>query len=176
MALPLDPGEVLNQLSNRRRSYVRSALSQGLDVAVVDPEYLQPFYRILEGNRAKHNARPTHTLEELERIFRLTPDRVRLFACQRQDQMIAGTLVFEMNERVAYSFYPCHDYQFERYRPAAVVTVYVAQYYASHGFRYLDLGPTTFDDFSLNEGLARFKEEMGGVGFCRDAWRWEVRT
>jgi len=25
----------------------------------------------------------------------------------------------------------------------------------------------------LNEGLARFKEEMGAVGFCRDTWRWE---
>ena len=174
ITLPLDPGEVLNQLSNRRRSYVRSALNQGLEMTVAGPDYLSSFYRILEENRAKHSARPTHTLAELERIFQLTPDRVKLFVCKWQGEIIAGTLVFELNDRVAYSFYPCHDQRFERYRPAAVVTVSVAQYYAGHGFRYLDLGPTTFDDLTLNEGLARFKGEMGGVGFCRDTWRWEV--
>ncbi len=175
VVLPSDPAEVLDRLvSGRRRSYVRSALNQGLEVTAAGPDYLPSFYRILEENRAKHSARPTHTLAELERIFQLTPDRVRLFVCRLQDELIAGSLVFELNDRVAYSFYPCHDHQFERYRPAAVVTVGIAQYYAGHGFRYLDLGPTTFDDFSLNEGLARFKEEMGGAGFCRDTWRWEV--
>jgi len=177
VVLPSAPAEVLNRLvSGRRRSYVRSALNQGLEVSVAGLDCLPSFYRILEENRAKHSARPTHTLAELQRIFQLTPERVRLFVCKLQGELIAGSLVFELNDRVAYSFYPCHDHQFERHRPAAVVTVCIAQYYAGQNFRYLDLGPSTFDDLSLNEGLARFKEEMGGVGFCRDTWRWEGKT
>lgn len=173
MALPSDPGEVLNQLKSKRRRYVRSALIQGLQVTAVGAEYLPVFYRILEKNRAKYNARPTHSLPELERIFELTPCRIKLFLGKWQGEIIAGILVFEVNSNVAYCFYVCHDDQFERYRPAAVMTICVAQHYASRGFRCLDLGSTTFDDLSLNEGLAMFKEEMGGVGFCRDAWRWE---
>lgn len=174
IALPTDPGEVLNQVpSSRRRGYVRSALRQGVQVKAVGVDYLPSFYHMLEANRAKHGARPTHTLSELERIFQLTPSQVQLFVCELQDEIIAGTLVFELNSRVAYSFYPCHDDRFERYRGTMVVAVRVLEHYTTQGFRYLDLGPTTFDDLSLNQGLARFKEEMGGVGFCRDTWRWE---
>jgi len=87
--------------------------------------------------------------------------------------MIAGALVFELNPRVAYLFYLCHDDRFTTLRAATVVTLRVAQHYSGRGVRYLDMGPTTFDDLRMNEGLARFKEEMGAVGFCRDAWRWE---
>jgi hypothetical protein len=174
ISLPSSPQDVASQLVHkRRRNYVRSALNQGVRAATAGPEHLPAFYRILERNRAKHGARPTHTLSDLQRIFHLTPDRVRLFACNLRSEMIAGALVFELNPRVSYLFYLCHDDRFDRLRPATLATLRVAQHCSRHGVRYLDLGPTTFDDLRVNEGLARFKEEMGAVGFCRDTWRWE---
>jgi lipid II:glycine glycyltransferase (peptidoglycan interpeptide bridge formation enzyme) len=176
LVLPQNPRDLAEQLpSERRASYVRAALRQGAEVTRVGVEHLPRFYDLLAANRARHSARPTHTLSELERIFDLTPNRVQLYVCKLGEEMIAGTLIFELNDRVAYSFYPCHDERFARYRPDAVVLLGVAEQYAARGFRYLDLGPTTFDDFRLNHGLARFKEEMGGLGFCRDSWRWEAR-
>jgi len=174
ISLPASPQDVASQLvTKRRRNYIRRALEQGLDVATVGSEYLPAFYRILVHNRAKHGARPTHSLGDLQRIFDLTPDRVRLFACNWRDEMIAGALVLELNPRVAYLFYLCHDDRFAALRAATVVTLRVAQHYSGRGVRYLDMGPTTFDDLRMNEGLARFKEEMGAIGFCRDTWRWE---
>ena len=162
--LPASPQDVASQLVCKRcRNYIRRALEQGLDVAAVGPEYLPTFYRVLERNRAKHGARPTHGLADLQRIFDLTPDRVRLFACNWRDEMIAGALVFELNPRVAYLFYLCHEDQFAALRAATVVTLRVAQHYSGRGVRYLDMGPTSFDDLQMNEGLARFKEEMGAV-------------
>jgi hypothetical protein len=174
VTLPSSPQDVASHLvSKRRRNYIRSAQSQGVRVATAGPEQLAAFYRILEHNRAKHGARPTHTLSDLERIFCLTPDRVQLFVCNRGGEMIAGALVFDLNPRVSYLFYLCYDDRFDRLRPATLVTLRVAQHYSRHGVRYLDLGPTTFDDLRLNEGLARFKEDLGAIGFCRDTWRWE---
>ena len=172
--LPPEPADVLNGIRHgRRRRYVRSALRRGIVVSTAGAERLPQFYRVLEENRAKHSARPTHTLEELKRIFELVPGRVRLFVCERQGDIMSGSVVFELNDRVAYTFYICHDERFEQYRPAMVVAVGVAEHYATRGFSYLDLGPSTFADFSLNSGLATFKEDLGGRGFCRDAWRWE---
>src|SRR5262249_8252972 len=174
ITLPPSPEDVAPQLvSKRRRNYIRCALNQGVRVATAGPEHLPAFYRILERNRAKHRARPTHTLADLERIFHMTPDRLQLFVCSLREEMVAGALVFELNPRVSYLFYLCHDGWFDRLRPATLVTLRVAQHYSRRGVRYLDLGPTTFDDLQMNEGLARFKEEMGAVGFCRDTWRWE---
>jgi hypothetical protein len=173
--LPAHPEDVLNKLpSRRRRGYIQSAIRHGLEVNPVGVSRLAAFYQMLQANRAKHGGGLTHTLSELERLYELVPDHMRLFVCELQGQMIAGSLVFELNNRVSYSFYPCHDEKFEEYRPAALTTIRVAEYYSARGFKYLDLGPSTFDDFAVNHGLARFKEDMGGIGFCRDTWRWEA--
>ena len=171
--LPSNPRDVLNGARANRRNTYHSALRRGLKVAPADADQLGPFYEILLANRAKHGARPTHTLSEIERIYQLSPNRVQLFACTLDSNMMAGLLVFELNDRVAYAFYLCHDDRFEEYRTSVVTTLWVASHYAGRGYRYLDLGPTSFDDLSLNSGLAAFKEELGGLGFCRDAWRWE---
>jgi lipid II:glycine glycyltransferase (peptidoglycan interpeptide bridge formation enzyme) len=128
---------------------------------------------MLEEDRSRHGARPTHTLHELQRIFDLVSDKTRLFLCNLGEELVAATVVFEMNDRVAYSFYPCHDSRFDEHRPLMLLNVAVAEAYAGRGFSYLDLGPSTFDDMSPNDGLIRFKEELGAIGFCRDSWRWE---
>jgi hypothetical protein len=143
-------------------------------VGVGGVEDLPAVYDLLTRNRAKHGVRPTHTLRELQRIFELVPKRVQLFTCLAQGTLIAGSIVFELNERVAYSFYPCHDAQFESFRPATALAVGMANHYISRAFKYLDLGPSSFDDYSLNPGLARFKEEIGAMAFCRDTWQWQV--
>jgi len=173
--LPQTAEEALLLIANkRRRTYVNSALRKGLKVDMADVNALDEFYPLLVANRAKHGATPTHTLEELRKIFSLVPQRAKLFVCSLDNCMVAGSVVFELNDRVAYSFYPCHDDRFENHRPATLMAVCLAKHYIERGYRYLELGPSTFDDYSINVGLARFKEEVGSVGYCRDAWIWHT--
>jgi hypothetical protein len=173
--LPADPAQVLALIPTRsRRRYARYALRQGVTPVKAGVRDLGNFYRLLEANRAKHGAQPTHTLAELERLFRLVPDRVTLFLFTVKAEPIAGALVFELNRCAAYMFYLCHDEQFEQYRATTLAVAHIMEQYAARGFRYLDLGPSTFDDLTLNRGLAEFKEEMGATGFCRDTYRWEA--
>jgi hypothetical protein len=169
-----DPAGLIERLPKRRRRYVRSAAGAGLQPEAAGPELLAPFHRLLEAHRAEYDAMPTHSLEELERIHRLVPERLRLFVCRMEGEIVAGILVFELNPRIANTFYLCHDRRFDSHRPATLITLHVAEHYAARGFRYLDMGPTTADDYYLNAGLARFKGEMGGVGLCRDTWRWRA--
>ena len=175
--LPSAPEKAINLIMNkRRRRYYAKSVGQGLETTEVGAESLPEFHQLLTVNRAKRGAEPTHTLAELQGIFDLVPDQVRLFLCRRKCDLLAGSLIFELNDRIAYYMYLCHDEQFEHYRPAAFIVVSIAEYYIGRGFRYLDLGPTTFDDYTLHFNLARFKEELGAVGFCRDFWRWEAPT
>jgi hypothetical protein len=174
IALPNDPTQAVGAIpTHSRRRYARYALRQGVTPLEVGAERLGEFYGVLEQNRAKHGARPTHSLAELKQLLGLVPDRIRLFLYTLRDAPIAGALVFELNTSAAYLFYLCHDERFERYRATSLAVAHVMEQCAARGLRYLDLGPSTFADLRLNHGLATFKEEMGGVGFCRDTWRWE---
>lgn len=175
LALPDDPAAVLKLPSRRKAEYVRAAERKGAVPREVGPEYLEDFYAMLCRNRAKHGAVPTHSLPELRALFQKVPQAVRMFLCFIESKIAAGTLVFEVNAHVAYNFYPCHEdvYEYRPYHPAPLLAVHVAKHYAARQFRYLDLGPSTFDDFTLNRGAAFFKEGLGAKGFCRDTWRWE---
>jgi hypothetical protein len=176
ITLPANAADVLDNVPTRcRRRYTRCAATQGVTLVPAAADRLPEFYPILERNRAKHGARPTHSLADLQRLYELVPERLGLFLCELNGQSIGGALLLELNPRVVYWSYLCHDEQYEEYRPPTLTTVRVLEHYAARGFRYLDFGPSTFDDFSLNHGLAKFKEEMGGVGLCRDTWRWEVQ-
>lgn len=175
ITLPGDAAAVVDGIPTPvRRRYVRYAQRQGVAFAQVGPERLPDFDALLTANRAKHGAVPTHALADLQRIFELTPERVGLFLCEYQRRPIGGAYLLELNPRVVYWSYLCHDERFEHTRVTTFTTARVMEHYAARGFKYLDFGPSTFDDWSLNRGLAKFKEELGGVGFCRDTWRWEV--
>jgi hypothetical protein len=172
--LPSGPAEVLPCIPTRsRRRYARYALRQGVVPEEAGAERLAEFHALLEANRARHQARPTHTIGDLQAIFDAVPDRVKLFLFSLERRAIAGALVFELNPRVACLFYLCHDERFEQYRATSLAVVHVMEHYAGRAFQYLDFGPSTFDDLTLNRGLAEFKEELGATGLCRDTYRWE---
>jgi hypothetical protein len=161
-------------LPKRKRDYVRAAERKGACVREASADELEAFYNVLLANRSRHGAKPTHTLEELQTLMKLIPSAVRLFLCKVGEAVAGGALVFELNERVAYNFYPCHNEAYTDLRPALLVGVRVIEHYMRRGFRYLDLGPSTFDDYVLNDGLTSFKESLGARGYCRDSWRWSV--
>jgi hypothetical protein len=151
----------------------RMGARRGLVAGEAGPGRLSDFYRVLAASQARHRAVPTHTEAELADLFRRVPGRLRLFLCGKEGLAAAGILVFALNAQVAYTFYIARGEAFKTLCPAAVLLTHVARQMAGEGFRFLDLGPSTFDDLSFNPGVAAFKEDFGAVGHCRDTWRWE---
>jgi hypothetical protein len=177
--LVTDPELALASVSSKRRSTVRCAVRDGVEVGECPADRLPEFYEVLAENRGRHGAVPTHTLAELQRIFQLIPDRVRLFLCMRHGELLGGTVVFELNSQAVYSIQPAHRDCFKQHQPPAVLLHHLLQHYGRRGFRYLDLGPTGHYDtdqgkLTLNAGNAFFKEEMGGVAFHRERWTWNA--
>jgi hypothetical protein len=163
---------------NKRRSSVRTALAKNLCVSPAGVDRLAEFYLILAADRRRHEARPTHTEAELRWLLEKLPDRIIMFICALDGVVVGGTVMFDLNDRVSLWFYPCHDERFASYRPPTVVLYRMLEEYTRRRFRYVDLGPTGSvlagtGPVHLNEGNLFFKQEMGGVAFCRDAWKWE---
>ncbi|MCK4851887.1 MAG: GNAT family N-acetyltransferase [Candidatus Omnitrophica bacterium] len=158
--------------SKTKRNIVRSGLKKGLQPREAGVEGLDVFYDMLSETQARHNASVTHTRQELKDLFERVPGRLRLFLCSHEGIEIAGILVLMLNGSVAYTFYICGSYEHKKLDGPAILIAHIIECMAREGVRYLDLGPSSFDDLSLNHGVAFFKEEIGGRGFCRNAWQW----
>jgi lipid II:glycine glycyltransferase (peptidoglycan interpeptide bridge formation enzyme) len=168
------PATVL--LSDSKRRDVRQNLNKGVQPREVGLEKLDEFYDMLVESKAKQQATPTHTKEQLRDLMQRLPRRVRLFLCSHAGREIAGVLVFMLTEKVATTFYICHNDQFSSFCGPTVLVAHVMEKMAAEGLQYLSLGPTSFDDLSVHTGLAFFKEGMGGRAFCRDRWLWKRPT
>jgi len=129
------------------------------------------FWKILRENLKIHNAIPTHELEEIKLLKSLFPEDIKLFVLKKEDQIIAGSLVFIKNNQAIHTQYLSVDYNFKKLRPLYTIIDYLINYGKENGFLYLNFGVSTegFGDY-INWGLFDFKESFGGRGVIRDMW------
>ncbi len=153
--------------SSSRRNY-RKAKREG--VAIRQTDDYAAFYRILKRNlKIRHDVQPTHTLEELERLAEIFPDRIRLFGAYLDDTMIAGVVNFTCNRDVVLAFYISHDEEYQEYRAVNLLFYEVIRWAIDQHLAYLDFGIFTVNE-KPNFGLGRFKESFGASGIFRDTF------
>lgn len=167
-AVPLFPPHP--KIKNSAMRMVGKAKRAGVEVATSDD--FKGFYEILVENRSQHGAKPTHTLEDLEKLRKLVPGRLVLFEAMLGGKAIAGTLLFLLNEQVALNFYLAHLREFQEHRATNLLFYETIQWAKNKGVRYLDMG-TSMVGAEPNWSLTDFKERFGARGFLRNTF--EVR-
>ncbi len=183
-----DPLETYTYACNKQ---VRKAMREGITVRM-DPD-LADFHAILVANRARHNAVPTHSLEDLRKLADLVPGAFRLFGAYRdrtgdgksesgnagepvgrpEERLIAGMLCFVANPRVLLNFYSCHLEGEAQTGVANLLIHHGIDWARQHGFHYYDFGTSSIR-MQPNEGLIRFKESFGGGSILRDTFTSEI--
>lgn len=174
--LPESFDKLLEKVPERKQRYFRQAIKHELKFEDCSVKDLDTFYDILLINRSKFNAVPTHTKRDLDYLLNHCGDRVKMFLTRHNDKAWAGAVTFELNNDVAYVFYLCHLEEGEALRASLFTFLKLEEYYINKGFRYFDMGPSSFDDMSINEGGVKFKEESGCTGFNRDEWIFETNN
>jgi len=146
---------------------VRKAVKSGV-VVEENPDF-SLFYHVLESNlQQRHDVRPTHTLEELERLRNLLGwDRIRQFIATKDGEVLAGMVMFHCNPRVTLAFYISHDQEHQALRPVNLVYMEVIKWAKQMGYHYMDLGTFTLN-MDVNHGLCRFKESFSAMGIFRN--------
>jgi lipid II:glycine glycyltransferase (peptidoglycan interpeptide bridge formation enzyme) len=148
------------------RTAVRKSMK--LNVRVVESEDYSTFYAMLEKNlRMRHNVTPTHSLDELEALARLFPERIRLFAAYAEKEMIGGIVLFTCNSRAVLAFYISHVEEHQSMRPVNQLIYQIIKWSYQRGYRYLDLGTFTLR-MEPDYGLAKFKETFRARGVFRE--------
>ena len=166
------PEQIYYHFPDTVKRAIRKAEREG--VLVKESDDIKPYYNILKNNlEMRHNVKPTHTLEELEYLHKLFPERIKLYAAEFRDEMIGGIVTFACNPRVNLAFYIAHNHSFQSVRPVDSIIWHLIQESYRQGFSYLDFGTFTLR-MQPNWGLCRFKEKFGACGIFRDTFERRV--
>ena len=136
------------------------------------------FYPILIKNKKKHNASPTHSLEELEKLRLLFPNDV-LQLMLYKDDAIGGMTIFRANQKSIIIFYSMFDYKYNSLQPITLLMQYLIRWSNKNNIKIIDYGvshqPSSKSSspaklLELNKSLIRFKEEFGCFASIRNTY------
>jgi hypothetical protein len=160
------------KLSDSRKCTIRKAVKLGVEF-VADAS-LPAYHRLLENVLGKFDARPVHTLAELELLKSRFPDQIRLFAAQQDGELLAGALVYDFGHVTHTQYLASSDQGRELGALDFVLARLIDEIYADR--RYFSFGISTEREGRyLNEGLIFQKEGFGGRGVVHDFYELELK-
>jgi hypothetical protein len=156
------------RMSSRRSRGVRKAQAAG--VAFRRSYDWATYWRLLEGVLAdRHDAAPTHALQEITLLAERFPEAVTLHAADLEETMLAGVVLFEWGG-VAHAQYIAVGEAGREIGALDGLLEHLIQTTAER-CRIFDFGiSNTGQGRVLNEGLVRQKEEFGGGGVVHDVY------
>ncbi len=117
----------------------------------------------------RHNAAPTHTAAELEKLMGSFPDRIKLFGAFRGGEMLAGVVIYDYGA-VVHTQYMANSREgrdcgaLDLVVKALVESIYPGREFLSFGTSSEEQGR------KLNEGLVAQKEMFGARGIAFDRY------
>jgi hypothetical protein len=168
--------DVLARFSGNARRNVTKAQREGVVARVSDD--FEAYWELLSKNlESRHAVHPTHSLEEIQRLRSLVGNRVLLVGGYLDDRLIAGVVLFLMNNTAAHTMYMGQDYRFNSHRALQLVLYQAILECQSRGLAYLNYGISTIPGtlgMQLNRGLHAFKLRSAGESVFRDIWQLEL--
>ncbi|HET9887913.1 MAG TPA: GNAT family N-acetyltransferase [bacterium] len=161
--------EVWSRIHGAGRRGARKAERLGTTVRAGTAQDLPEFHRLTAANIAAKGRRPTHSLAELQDLFRRFPESMILHVAENDGRVVGGILVFRCNARVALSFYTARAEGADANRCMDLLSERTILDSMDRGFEWLDLGTTSIGGV-MNPGLEVFKEGLGGIPFVRRTW------
>ena len=163
---------------NRATKFKFNKIKKNADLTILQKNDFEVFYPILVENKKKHNATPTHSFEDLQKLNALLPDKLKLFIAYYKDTPIAGHLVFLSNQNVALCFYNAMDYKYEKLFPAYALAEFVIDWSKENGYKWFDFGvsqDTTSDNpMTPSISLIQFKENFNTRGIFRSTYHLKL--
>lgn len=169
--------DIISRFQPTVRRNIRKSLKNS-DIRVEINERYDQFYPILLDNKARHNVKPTHTLEELLKLKELLPENLRLFLVYHKETPIAGSLMFFVNDTCALCFYNMLLYDYAEYKPIHRIMYEVVKYSTENNYSYVDIGvsqdTSAENPMTPSMSLIDFKEKFDAKTVMRNTLSIEL--
>jgi len=155
--------------SERRR--LRKCREAGFSAGLWPDPDLDSFYDLLQRARLRNNLPITMAPNRLTELLARFPDECRLFAVWDGQRLIAACVGIRISPDILYYFLPADEAAYLTYSPSVLLVESLYQYAQENGIRLLDLGISTSRGVR-NEGLIRFKRNLGARESARRVYEW----
>ena len=160
-------------LSELRRRCVKKAQKAGVEIREIQD--LSAFWPLLEANlKARYDARPVHSLEEIALLRSRFPQQIRLFVACKDGRVIGGTLLYICGHTVKTQYISTND---EGRRVGALDLLFTTllDRCCENGMEFFDFGTSNHpDNDDLNDSLIFQKEGFGGRAVCYDTYEYSL--
>ena len=158
--------------SSGRKYGAKKAAKAGLTTA--ETTDFAAFWDILaEVLDQRHDARPTHSLDEITRLNAAFPKRIRLFASFEDERMLAGVVLFDFGRSVHCLYMASSGDGRDLGALDLVVQSLVNDTFADRDWFSFGIS-TTAEGRELNVGLSRQKEMFGARSLAIPQYKWDL--
>jgi hypothetical protein len=147
-------------ISSNHKRILRNAVKNNFIFKEVNPD-LSQIHAFIERSRKRKNRPMTMNLKLMEEHFKKFSKKFKIFSVYDSAEMMAVCVTVEINDSILYTLYPADAEEYVKKSPLTFLISGIYEYCQQHKYEILDLGIAT-DKGSLNEGLARFKRNIGG--------------
>jgi hypothetical protein len=155
-----------------RQRGVRKATDQGLCLGYSDD--FPTFWKLLTDNlHSKYGSRPVHSLDEIKLLNGHFPQNIRLFAAFKEQEMVAGTVLFITSRVVKTQYISASPSGKELGALDLLFSHLLANPPQTQS--YFDFGTSALEQSTaLRLPLIFQKEGFGGRAVCYDTYEWEI--
>jgi hypothetical protein len=170
--------ETLIHYQNKRMQRKLKSAKNNPDLKLVEMDTFDEFYPILVKNKLKHNATPTHSLQDLITLKKSYPEQIRQFNVYYKGKAISGSTMFIANSQVSLCFYNMVDYDYEHIAPSHLSIDNVIGWSRKNEYKWFDFGvsqDTTSDNpMTPSMSLIHFKELFNTRGIFRSTYHLKL--
>jgi hypothetical protein len=167
--------DFLQHFDKTSRKTVRKILRES-EIVIKENNDYTAFNEILIENKAKHNVKPTHSLEDMLKLKDLLPNNIRLNMVYHKDEAIAGSWLFFPNRKVVLCFYNMLKYEYEHLKPIYLIMYETVRRAIEEGYEWVDIGvsqdTSAEDPMTPSIGLINFKERFDSRGILRSTYHY----
>lgn len=171
-AIPMQQPMKASRLGKRAAKRARA-----FGITVEETTDLALFWDIIvTDRRERHNTTPVHSLEEMQRLHELFPQRIRLFVARSEaGNVMAGAVVFDTGRVLHLQYAAATGEGKEKY--AVDVIYHELVFNIRPEAEWFDFGTSNEDAGRyLNEGMVAHKEEFGGRSIVYDSYRLDLHA
>lgn len=157
----------------QRARAVKKAIKN--DLVFEESKDFKAYWKILEETlNTQHNAKPVHSVEEIEKLATLFSDSIKLFVAIKDNEMLGGTLVFE-NKTIVHTQYLANSFEGRNIGALDfVIDKLINEVYSNK--KYFDFGISNEEAGRyLNTGLIAQKEGFGARAVVHDFYELEIK-
>jgi hypothetical protein len=157
----------------QRKRAIKKAIEN--ELVFEQSKNFESYWNILEEVlKVQHEAKPTHTLKEIEKLANLFPDNIKLFIAPKNKKVLAGTVIFE-NKQIVHTQYLANSMEGRNVGALDfVIDKLINEVYSNK--KYFDFGISNEDGGRfLNTGLIAQKEGFGARAVVHDVYELEVK-